>query len=351
MTKLSDTLEFAGLTVQNRFVLPPMVTDKANTDGLVTDDIIEHYEARARGKVGLIIVEATAIDREHRISSKNICIHDDETIPGLAELASRIKKHGTKAFIQLVHSGPKSFCGDELVGPSPIRIKDGPPPRELAVQEIQKVVEQYVAATRRAKTAGFDGVEVHAAHFYLLSAFLSPYSNQRTDDYGGNVEKRSRLSTEIVKAIRDELGDYPVIYRMNCLENVIGGMDIEEATQAAKIIEQAGADMLHISGIVDHLYRPEELAIFSPESPPEIMNGYPYDCWAPAAAKIRENVGIPVIGVGMVRDAALAERIMDDGLCDLLAVGRGLLADAQFAEKILTGKGDSIVPWDDSMET
>ncbi|UCE09275.1 MAG: NADH:flavin oxidoreductase [Candidatus Thorarchaeota archaeon] len=339
------------MTLKNRFVLPPMVTQKGGLDGSVTDEILEHYEAIAKGQVGLIIVEATAISWEHRIMKKNICIHNDEAIPGLTELASRIKAHGAKAFIQLVHAGPKNFSGGELVGPSPVRIKDGSLPRELSVTEIHEIKAQFVAAAKRAKAAGFDGVEVHAAHFYLLSAFMSPYANQRTDDYGGSVENRLRFAVEVVKAIREELGDYPIIYRMNCLENVIGGIDIEEAVQAARIIEEAGVDMLHISGIVDHLYRPEELSIFSPESPPDIMNGYPYDCWAPAAAKIREHVNVPVIGVGMVRDATLAERIMDEDLCDLLAVGRGILADPNFAEKVLSGKGDTILPWDDSMET
>ena len=349
MANLADPIEIAGMEVKNRFVMPPMVTNFASTSetGEVTDRLIRYYEQRSKGDVGLIIVEATAIAWEHRLQKYSVGIHNDSLIPGLKKLTDHIKAHGARAFIQLVHGGAKSRVSERLVGPSAIRIMEGPLPEELSVEEIEMIKGWFVDAARRAQEAGFDGVEIHGAHFYLLSAFLSSYTNCREDEYGGTTPKKTKLVVDIIKAIRNELGSYPIIVRMHGIENLVRGIDIDEAKLIAQLLETAGADALHISGVETPYYKPDELAKFTLETKPAFLKGYPDGCFVPCAVKIKEVVGIPVIGVGMVRDAAFAEKVMQEELCDLIGVARGLLADPFFAEKTLSGKGETIVQCED----
>ncbi|MFX1415599.1 MAG: NADH:flavin oxidoreductase [Promethearchaeota archaeon] len=348
MVELSDPVEIAGLEIRNRFVMPPMVRERATEDGEITEDLIQHYVARSMGGVGLIIVEAAAIAWEHRIMKRNVGIHEDRLIPGLARLAEGIKAHGSRAFIQINHCGPKSFVETRLVGPSPVQVRKNRIPEELAVDEIHSIQELFVDAACRAQQAGFDGVEVHGAHFYLLSSFLSSYTNRRNDDYGGTTIKKAKFMVEIVKRIREELGDYPLILRINGIENVVDGIDIEEAIEISKIAENAGVDSIHVSCVVDPISNPSLPPRFTKDAMPDLLKGVPFDCCVPCAAKIKAHVSLPVIGVGMVRDAEFARSIMRKDLCDLLGVGRGLLADAEFALKTLEGRDDEIIPWKDA---
>ncbi|MBY8998948.1 MAG: NADH:flavin oxidoreductase, partial [Candidatus Thorarchaeota archaeon] len=247
MVDLSEPIEFAGLTVKNRFVMAPMVRNLATEEGFVTDAVVQHYEECSKGQVGLIIVEAAAITWEHRIMSKNIGIHDDKLIPGLRKLADGINAHGARSFIQINHSGLKGHGKTRYLGPSNIPVLKNTNPEQISVDEIEDVKQWFVDATRRAKEAGFDGVEIHGAHYYLLSAFLSSYTNRRDDEYGGSTENKARFSVDIIKMIREELGDYPLIFRMNGFENVVDGISMEEGIEIAKIVEQAGIDSVHVS--------------------------------------------------------------------------------------------------------
>jgi len=345
MVDFAEPIEFANLTVKNRFVMPPMVRSLASEDGSVTEEVIQHYEERSRGQVGLIIVEAAAIAWEHRIGMKNIGIHDDSMIPELRKLADGIKAHGARAFIQINHSGAKTHFNTRYVGPSNISVVKHKIPEPLSIDEIQDITQMFVNAARRAMEAGFDGVEIHGAHYYLLSEFLSGYTNRRHDEYGGVTENKAKFSVDVIKAIRKELGKYPLIFRMNGLENVENGITIDEGIEIAKIIERAGIDVLHISCVVDSTFNPGLPPVFDRDSQPDFLRDYPYDSCIPIAGKIKSHVDIPVIGVGEVRDEKLVKKVMEDDFCDMLGVGRGLLADPYFVQKILEGRGKDIIPW------
>lgn len=347
MPDLADPITIGKLRVRNRAVMPPMVRNLATDEGFVTPELIEHYAARSRGGVGLIIVEAAAIDWAHGIMKRNIGIHDDRVIPGLSALAEGIKKYGARAFIQINHAGPKSHIATRYVGPSAVPVMKGKVPEVLTVDEIEDIKGKFVNAARRAQEAGFDGVEIHGAHFYLLSAFLSSYTNHRNDDYGGPIEKRAKLAVDVIKAIRRELRSFPLIFRMNGIENVVNGITIDQAVKIARIIEHAGVDALHISCVVDAINNPGIPSIFDEKTMPAFLRGYPYDCCIPCASKIKSEVKIPVIGVGMVRDAKFARRVIKRNLCDLLGIGRALLADPEFVQKTLDKRDDEIVPWKD----
>ncbi len=342
MTKVSDPINFAGLHVKNRISMAPMATNFASDTCEVTDRLCNYYEQRSKGQVGLIIVEGTSIKYEPR-AKNGLAIHDDRFIPGLKKLATQIKSHGATAVIQITHDGGKTRNAERLVGPSAVSILDGPLPEPLTIEEIETIKDSFVDATRRAQAAGFDGVELHGAHLYLLSAFLSSYTNQRTDAYGGTTEKKTKLIVDIIKGIRNELGSYPVIVRINGIENYIRGITITEAKQIAQILEGAGADALHISAVSNPYYNSEELALYTAENYPSFLEaGQYFSC----AAAIKEVVNIPVIGVGGVKDAVFAARVVEEGLCDIVAIGRNLIADPLIAEKTLSGSGEPIIECD-----
>lgn len=347
MVDPAEPIEIAGVRVRNRLVMPPMVRNLATEQGAVTDELVKHYADRSKGGVGLIIVEAAGVALNQRMMKRNLSIHDDSMVEGLAKLADGIKEHGASAFIQINYAGAKKHLDTRNVGPSNIPIMKNKTPEPLAVEEIEEIVQMFVDATRRAKEAGFDGVEIHGAHYYLLSAFLSPYTNNRSDEYGGTTEKRSKFSTDVIKAIRRELGSYPLIFRMNGVENVVRGITMEEGIEIAKIHEAAGADILHVSCIVDETYNPGVPPRFTEETMPDFLKGFEYDSCIPCAAQIKPHVDVPVIGVGMVRDAQLARRVLEEDLCELLGIGRGLLADPEFVNKMLEGRDDEIIKWKD----
>ena len=322
-----------------------MAQSLASDDGSVTDAIVQHYEERSKGQVGLIIVEASAIAWEHRIGMKNIGIHDDSLIPGLKRLADAIKAHGARAFIQINHSGSKTHFETRYVGPSNIPVVKHRIPESLSTDEISDITQMFVDAARRAMEAGFDGVEIHGAHYYLLSEFLSSYTNRRTDDYGGTTKKKAKFSVDVIRSIRKELGDYPIIFRMNGFENVENGITMDEGIEIARIIEGAGIDVLHISCVVDSTFNPGLPPLFDRETQPDFLRNYPYDSCIPIAGRIKPHVNIPVIGVGEVRDRKLVKKVMKDDMCDMLGIGRGLLADPLFVQKILENREKEIVPW------
>ncbi len=337
MTKqLCEAFRIGRMELKNRIVMPPMVTRYGNEDGYVTERVKSYYEARAQGGAGLIIVEATYVHPCGQFLSQQLNISDDEFIPGMSELVQAIHRHGAKAAIQIAHggrTGSSKFRGIQPVAPSPLPIPDGEMPKELTVSEIAEIVTCFAEAARRVKKAGFDGIEIHGAHGYLIDEFLSRSSNKRQDAYGGDLRNRARFLIEVIKAIGEAVGrDYPVWCRIDGKEyGVEEGITLEEAQETARMAQDAGTDAIHVTA-------------FGPTSPINFTT----PTFVPAviadlAEGIKKAVTIPVIAVGRITPEA-GERILAEGKADLIAIGKDLLADPELPNKVASDRLEDICP-------
>jgi 2,4-dienoyl-CoA reductase-like NADH-dependent reductase (Old Yellow Enzyme family)/thioredoxin reductase len=304
------------LRVKNRLVMAPMGTRLANEVGGVSQRQIDYYAERAKGGVGTIIVEITGVDSPAGVASpKTLTIHDNIYIGGHNDLVEAAHAFGAKIISQLGHVGRnrRAVYGAHPVAPSAVPCKFfGVVPRELTIPEIEDIVGKFIEAARRAKTAGYDGVELHGAHGYLITEFMSASSNHRKDRYGGDLRGRMTFPLEIIQGIRKELGpDYPILFRFSADEFVDGGMNLEESKKVAVILEEAGVHALDVSaGTYDSMSRSIE----------------PMSC------------------VGQIRTPEFAEGILEEGKVDFVALGRGLLADPYWPRKAKEGKGNNIIP-------
>jgi 2,4-dienoyl-CoA reductase-like NADH-dependent reductase (Old Yellow Enzyme family)/thioredoxin reductase len=334
--KLFEPGRIGSMELKNRLVMPPMATNYALKDGSVTQRQIDYYAERAKGGVGLVIVEISCVDSPvGKGAVKQICIDDDRFIPDLSKLAEAVKRHGAKAAIQIHHAGRQTsskLTGHQPVAPSPIQGRRGEQPRELALLEIATLVSRFAEAAERAKKAGFDGVEIHGAHGYLISQFLSPLSNQRQDAYGGSVENRARFLLEVIEAIRGRVGrDYPVWCRLSAMEiGVEGGITLEETQVVAQMAEKAGVDAIHVSA---HQVGP---ARRPPMAQPPCL-------FVPLAEGIKEVVSVPVITVGRI-PPELGEGVLRDVKADFISIGKALLADPHLPQKVAVGEVADITP-------
>ena len=340
MPLLSDPFQVKTLHLANRFVMAPMVTGFAE-DHLATDAQVAGYRDHARAGVGLVIVEATAVLPDGTLMDRNLGLWEDAQIPGLARIAQAIQGEGVPAVVQLVHGGARAYRADllqERVGPSPVAGLPAPVPRAMTEAEIQEVIQAFAQAARRAQRAGFDGVELHAAHYYLISQFLSPLTNLRTDRWGGSLENRCRFGLDVARAVRSAVGpDLAIFCRMHSVEFLEGGLSTEDAIGFAQALEAAGVDLIDASGIgtssrgewQGHPY-------FNASSVP--AKGAPGGGYAPSAQRIRQAVGIPVITVGKLSEPGAAQAVLDRGQADLVALARPLIADFQAAQKLLAGR-------------
>ena len=344
MPRLSDPFRVKGLQLRNHLVMAPMVTGLAADHGPAPAQL-RWYEERAGAGVALVVVEATAIDPEALILPAMLGLWDDAQVPGLARLARAIHGHGVPAVLQLVHAGARSFRADsarERVGASPVAQLPGPPPRAMTEAEILGVIESFARAAGRAKAAGFDGVEIHAAHYYLLSQFLSPYCNRRTDRWGGDLAGRARLAVAAVKAVRRTVGeDFVIFCRMHSVEFLEGGVSTGDAVYFARALEAAGVDVLNLAGIGQASLGEWEGRPFLATSPAP-AKGSPAGAFAASAGVVRSAVGIPVITVGKLAEPGAAQEVLDRGLADLVALARPLIADPQAAAKLLAGRDGEI---------
>jgi 2,4-dienoyl-CoA reductase-like NADH-dependent reductase (Old Yellow Enzyme family) len=325
LTKLSDPLKVNEMMLKNRLVMPPMHTGLATIEGIVTDDLIKHYAQRSSA-LGLLIVEHTYVSREGQYSERQLGVHEDGLIPGLRELSRSIHGRGTPAVLQLNHAGRKAR--EEVTGMTPITPSPYENTRVLREEEIGNVIEDFASAAQRAMRAGFDGVEVHGAHGFLLDQFYSPLSNARRDGYGGSLENRMRFPLAVVEKVRERIDDGLLLFRLGSDDLDPRGIRIEDSEIFASRLEDFGVDIIDVSGGMCGS-RPGQL---------EGVKGY----FIPQAQRIHKVVSVPVIGVGGITDPAYADRILRDGAVDLVAVGRALLEDPQWAEKafeILDGKG------------
>jgi len=325
------------MTLKNRVVMPPMCTDYATIGGAVTDRLIEYYTTRARGGVGLIDVEFAYVHPAGKVFEHMLGIYDDKLMPGLRRLTGSVHQGGAKIIIQIAHGGRRGhsdITGLTPVAPSPIPRLNGETPKELSLAEIEDLIQAFILAAARARKAGFDGVMIHLAHAYLLQQFLSPFSNARTDRYGGDLEGRARFPLEIVKGVRRELGDdYPVTCRLCGDEFLKGGFDLAQSIQVAKMLEANGVNAIEVSAGAH-----ETGQVIT--APPY----YPMGFLSPLSEGIKKAVGIPVGIVGRIHTPDTAEQLLEQGKADLIAVGRGLIADPEWPKKAQEGRPETIRP-------
>lgn len=321
-----------SLTLKNRLIMPAMATGFANRDGTITDKLMNYYRARARGGVGLIILEEAAVEPIGLGYGYQLRIYDDSCLDGFRRLAAAIHEEGAKVFIQLAHAGRQTLSAvikDQPVGPSPVPcLKFGHVPRELSIQEIQEIEKAFVRGAERARDLGFDGVEVHAAHGYLLCEFLSPLSNIRKDQYGGNISNRTRILVNIIKGIQKRVSsNFPIFIKLSADEYCEGGITIKESLEIGKILEESGAWAITVSagnyGAFDWTVQPAE------KEP---------GCLVHLAEAFKRKIDIPVIAVGRINDPFLAERILNEEKADLIAMGRALIADPYLPRKVEAGR-------------
>ncbi|MGB9714645.1 MAG: FAD-dependent oxidoreductase [Candidatus Bathyarchaeales archaeon] len=337
MDKLFEPFQISVMKLKNRIVMPPMGTNFSNEDGTVTQRLINYHVERAKGGIGLIIVEGAYVEPRGKGSIRQLGVDNDNKIPGLRKLAAAVKENGAKVALQLFHGGRQSHSS--IIGTQPVSASEvpcrltGETPRALTIPEIEELVEIFAEAARRVKEAGFDAVEIHGAHGYLINQFLSPLTNRRTDQYGGDIKKRARFLLEILERVREKVGkDYPVLCRINGDDYIEGGIKLEEAKTIAKMLEANGVDALHVSGgIYD-----------SPIPVTTAPMALPRGVMVHLAAGIKEVVNVPVIAVGRLDDPKLAEEILQQGKADLVSMGRALLADPYLPNKIAAGALDEI---------
>lgn len=314
MAKLFEKYLIKNTEIKNRIVMSPMCMYQAKNDGFVTDFHLAHYTTRALGQVGLIIIEATGVVPEGRISEKDLGIWNDEQIEGLSRLVSNMKAYGSLTGIQLAHAGRKATVHGNIYAPSAIPFNENyKTPIEMTHDDIKNVIEAFTTAAIRASKAGFDIIEIHAAHGYLINEFLSPLTNKRTDEYGGTAENRYRLLREVIKAIRS-VWNGPLLVRISAKEYEIGGQNPEDFIQFALWMKQQDVDLIDVSsgGVV---------------SVP--VKSYPL-YQVPFAEIIKHGANIATGTVGLITTGKEAEEILQQNKSDLIFIGRELLRDPFF---------------------
>jgi NADPH2 dehydrogenase len=324
MAYLLQSLQIRSMMLANRLVMPPMATLKAEADGKVSKALLDYYAEKSRGGyISLIIIEHSSIGPQGRASEKQLSVADDAMIPGLRKLADAIHRNGPRAAMQINHAGSAALedvTGSTPLAPSAVaNPRRGGMPREMSRKDIADVVAAFQDAGRRVKEAGFDAVEIHSAHGYLLNQFLSPLTNKRTDEYGGNIGNRIRIHLQVIEAMRSAVGpDFPLQVRLGASDFTEGGTTIEDSRIASRAFEKAGADVIHISGG------------FVGYTPPGLVGqGY----FAPLSEAIKRAVSIPVILTGGITKVEAAERLLAEKKADLIGVGRAILQDSTWAEQ------------------
>jgi len=339
MNILLTAARIGSLEVPNRIVMPAMTTRTADEEGYVTDDTIAYYLARAQGGVGLITVEMASPEKVGRHRRCEVGLYDDRFLPGLTRLVDEIHGAGSKASIQLGHGGGHTrldICGETPIAPSAIphpvyeTTFETIVPEEMTRARIAVTIAAHAAAAARARKAGFDCVEIHAAHGYLISQFHAPFENRRADAYGGSLENRARFGLEVLRAVKAAVPGMPVVYRLSVEDFFPGGLPFDEGRQIALWAADAGADALHVTA--GH-YRslPSAQVVLPPMT-------FPDATFLDFAAAIKKMIRVPVIAVGRLGDPAVATQAVAAGKTDFVALGRSLIADPQWVAKLRRGE-------------
>lgn len=331
--RLFECGQIGTMTIPNRIIMAPMLTCFADGD-YVSDRLTNYLAERAKGGAGLITTEISNVNPMGKLEPNQLGVYDDKFIPGLQRLANAIHRYGAKAAMQLGHGGHR--CRSKMIGAQPVSASNirgiwGEEPRALTIEEIEALVEDFVKAAGRVKIAGFDGVEIHCAHGYLLRQFLSPYTNKRTDQYGGDIHGRARLVYEIVQGIKRELVNFPIWCRINGDDYLEEGQTHEDAKIIAGKLQELGADAVSVTA---GTYESLQWSCQPASLPP--------GCLLHLAEGIKREVKIPVIGVGRINRPEVAELALEEGKTDFVALGRALIADPEFAKKAAEGRVSEI---------
>ena len=335
--KLFEKGCIGGVEIRNRVAMTAMGNGLATWDGEASPELIRFYEDRAKGGCGLIFTEFTRVDENSGACNPNqLCIATRKHVRSVQRMAECVHRHGGKIFVQLHHGGreapPALNDGKQPMGPSAILNKvNGLVSTEMTKEDIDDIVGKFVAAAANCKKAGIDGVELHGAHGYLLGSFISPYTNKRTDDYGGSVENCCRIVTDIIHGIRQTCGNYPICVRINGDDFVEGGITLDYAVQVAQVLEAAGAGAINVS-----------CAVY--ETVPNMIEpNYYEEGWRKNLAKtVKAHVHVPVIAVNTIKFPATAEKLLKEGVSDFVGVSRGQMADPEWVNKTKAGREDLI---------
>ena len=320
MYQLATSLHAKNLDLKNRLVMPPMATAKCTEQGHVTDPLLDYYrEKTAGGYFSMVITEHCFVSPEGMAHDRQLSIADDSTIEGLSRLVAVIHENGSKAIAQISHAGSEAkgsglqTCSASMVSFGKHCAAD----HAMTADEIHTLVQKFALAAKRAKDAGYDGIELHSAHTYLLDQFYSPLSNHRTDEYGGSISNRIRIHLEIIRAVKKQVGeDYPILLRLGALDYQEGGSTTEDAILAAKAFEKAGISILDISGGMNGYIVPGKAA----------EQGYYCD----VTAALKKEISIPIIMTGGIKEIEFAEEIVRTGQTDLVGIGRAVLKDSNW---------------------
>ncbi len=324
-----------SLSVPNRFVRSATHAYMALDDGTVTEAEVELVRRLAEGEVGLVITGHAHIQPGGKASPRQIGAFDDRFIEGLGRIASAVHRFPSRVFLQIAHAGRQTkekLCGSTPVSPSAVFDPSSKVlPRELSSGEIRALIEDFVRAGNRAKRAGFDGVQIHAAHGYLLSGFISPHTNRRDDEWGGSVENRARILVEVLRGLRAVLGrDFPVIVKLNTTDYLDGGLGIEDAVAIAKLLAAEGIDAIEASGGTAEAGK----GSVQPGLLAEEDEGY----FAANAARLKRETGLPVFALGGIRTLAVAERIVRDGRADFVSMSRPFIRNPFLVRDFKAGR-------------
>lgn len=329
MITIKDPISIKNITLKNRLVMPPMATSKS-FNGAVNEDLLVYYHDKTKNNLlGLVVTEHMYVRNDGKAHAAQISISRDEDIKGLTKLVEVIHSNNTKVVAQINHAGAatnSTVTGEQTVGPSNFSFKRKPdavlePVKQLTKEDIDEIIKSFVDAAKRAKEAGYDGVEIHSAHGYLLNQFYSPITNKRDDEFGPQtIENRLRIHSLIIKEIRKELSDdYLLAVRLGGADYMEGGSTIEDAVKASKYLEELGVDLIDISGGMNGFVVPDNN-----------QQGY----FKEMTKAIRKEVKTPVILTGGILDKEAAEELLNDGSADLIGIGRPLFKDSNYLERM-----------------
>lgn len=332
MSKLFESSEINAMQLPNRFVRSATWEGLAADDGACTPEFKEFYLQLARGGVGLIITSHTFVRSDGQGTPRQLGLHTDELIPALQDLTQAVHQYESRVAVELSHAG--ILTSEKLTGRAPRAVSaverfNPAPVSELSYAEIQEIVDAFGLAALRARKAGFDAVQIHAAHGFLMSQFLSPAFNRRTDDYGGSIENRCRALLEVFRSIRSAVGrEFPILVKLNSDDVIEGGLNIDDAVQVGKMLQEEGIDAVEISGgtIItgDHCRK---------EIDTEEKEAY----WRDAARVFRQNLEVPLILVGGVRSFHLAEQLVDEGFADYVSMSRPFIREPGLVNRWASG--------------